>query len=341
MKFKLLAVIATMCIIVVACGTTAGRETEQVPPASTDPSTTTTTGLPQPAAYTPLEGEPEPQAKKTAADVVQALTTYPAVDNPGQYVGPQIAQLGAPADVVRQSPRLLVSDRESTGEIVYPQYGGLTDTEASVMVVVKQRLWEPGETTTTVERIVDVRMALEGAVWRVTGIDSDGGVPVEEPDDLPASTRRLLASTSAEIPDSSRWDIYRGDVDQRIIDFLAELSETHTFSVAVIKTGHPANVFATDRESNHTRGRAVDVWKIDGTPVLQLRGPGSPIPDFLRKVRDMGLTELGSPVDIDGPGGISWTDRLHQDHMHLAYKHPVPGEGDDPKEAEERRRLEQ
>lgn len=71
--------------------------------------------------------------------------------------------------------------------------------------------------------------------------------------------------------------------------------------------------------SNHTEGRGADIWAIDGQPVVSLRDPTGPIPGLVQGLVNVGATEVGSPFDIDGPGGASFTNEVHQDHLHVAF----------------------
>lgn len=272
----------------------------------------------EPAArYQPPPGEPAPAAKQAASDVVQALTTFEAGPDPATAVATALGGLGAPVELAAQAGPLLVAGAASAGDIVYPQLGGLTSQTASVMVVVRQRLLERGAERGVV-RTVDVRLALREA-WVVTGIGSAGG-SAPEPSPPPSATAALvLANPNINLPDSARWDILAGGVDQRVLAVLAKLGAAHRIDVTVLATGHPHEVFASGRVSNHTRGRAVDVWAVDGRPVLDQRDPAGPLATLARSLLADGVTELGGPWDLDGAAGASFTNTVHQDHLHLGF----------------------
>lgn len=93
-------------------------------------------------------------------------------------------------------------------------------------------------------------------------------------------------------------------------------------SVAVLRTGHPLNVFGTARLSEHAQGRAVDVWRIAGQPVVTTGAGAGPAGQVLRTaLSDPRLSQAGSPVgsDLDGAGRRrSFVDLVHTDHLHLA-----------------------
>jgi hypothetical protein len=79
-------------------------------------------------------------------------------------------------------------------------------------------------------------------------------------------------------------------------------------------------VFETDRVSHHTVGQAVDINRIGDLLVIDDRDPDSAtraIVGWLFVHPD--VLELGSPWDLDGPASsLSFTDAVHQDHIHLA-----------------------
>ncbi len=283
-----------------------------------EPSTTTTeVTLPEPPGYVPLEGEPAADAKQLAADTVQALTTY-GVGTASTDVRQGVESIGVDPQVADAATGLQTSDSSSVGEIVYPQLGGLTDTQASVMVVVRQRLLRNGEER-SVTRTVDVRLARSDGVWTVTGVASIGGSPPNPPASPSPTASEVLADTAIELPDSARWDIQRGGTDDRVLGVLLAMAAEHTLSVTVLASGHPPNVFDSSSVSNHTRGRGVDIWAVDGQPVLSQRDPAGPLYALTSELLALGVTELGSPWDLDGPGGAAFTNTVHQGHLHLAF----------------------
>ena len=103
-----------------------------------------------------------------------------------------------------------------------------------------------------------------------------------------------------------------------VLDAMLLLARDHSFSVTVLATGHPSEVFETPSVSNHTEGRGVDIWAVDGVPVVAQRTDGSVVEVMVRELLGAGVTEIGSPWDIDGPGGPSFTNVVHQDHLHVA-----------------------
>jgi len=319
---RLLAAFSAL-LLLTACSQTEGTRPAPSRAPAPAPSTTSATApapeLPQPAVYEPVAGEPVPEVKSLAADLVQTIGTYPigggtaeeAAQRLGGSLNPSLQQAAMP---------LLDPAAASSTEIIYPQLGGLTDAEASVMVVYRQRLATDTDER-EVTRTADVRLTRTPDGWAATAIASIGGDPPPKPPALSAAARAVLAAEAIDLPDSARWDIEAGRIDDRVLQLLSRLAEEHTLGVTVLATGHPEHVFGTASISNHTVGRAVDVWSVDGQPVIAQRDAGGPLHALVQQLVDStATTELGSPWDLDGVGrGASFTNTVHQDHLHLAF----------------------
>lgn len=300
----------------VAAGCSQQASTEQQAASTT--STTTTTAVPRldaPAPYVPIAGEPVPELKVMATEFLQTVGTYEEGGGNAEALATRLA--GMPADPAAGVDRLLVATAASAIEIVYPQLGGLTEDAASIMVVFTWRLLEDDRETSVV-RTADVRLRREAGAWRVTGVASLGGEPTGSPEITPLA-QAVLANDRLDLPDSARWDIQSGRIGDEILQVLQDLSQQHTLRVAVLASGHPHNVFESEYVSNHTEGRGVDIWAIDDTPVVSLRDPDGPLPALVQDLVAQGVTEVGSPFDVDGPGGASFTNTVHQDHLHVAF----------------------
>ena len=292
--------------------------------------------MPDIGPFKPLADDAYPKAKRLAGRFVQALTTYDADSKPQQvfssaargHEDPDFDFDGA----LRRAAPLLVPRANSRGAIVYPQLGGLTldpgTQRACVMVVVRQILRDGNGNERTVTRTVDVRLIRQGNRWRLEDLaDAGGAPPVKTPKNLPGVARRVLAHTRIELPDSARWDIQRGDIDERLLTTMLDLAAVAPYSVTVLKRGHPRNVFGTDLISGHTEGRGVDIWRVAGKPVV-LQQPSKKSEAHkltAAALRKFGVPELGSPWDLDGPpvpGEVkpSFTDAVHADHIHVAFK---------------------
>jgi len=317
------AVAVALALLLGACGGAAGdaevgQGDDPSSTATSEQTTTTAKRLPAPMPYTPVAGEPVPEAKQRAADVIQAIGTYERGQGTVPAAQARIAALGPPTLAEVAAP-LLVPDAQATVEIVYPQLGGLTATEASVMVVARQRLLR-GDDETQVTRTIDVRLRLEGGAWTATSIDSLGGEPPATPRPS-ALGQAVLDHEAIDLPDSARWDIQAGTIDDRVLQLMLDLAATHRYGVVTLANGHPVNVFGSASISNHTRGRAVDIWSVDGQPVVLQREVGGPLHALVsRLLAETPLTEVGSPWDLDPVGRPSFTDTVHQDHLHLGFK---------------------
>lgn len=295
--------------------------------AETDGAAVSSTTAPAPqleaaAPYVPLPGEPASEVKQLAADVVQALGTYSEGEGTVEAAQGRLEPLAAEPAVAAGAGPLLRTGAAAT-DIIYPQLGGLTDTEASIMLVTRQRTLD-GANEESITRTIDVRLSLGTTGWSVTELASTGGTPVEAPAALSPAAEAVLVNPGLELPDSARWDIQAGTVEDRVLELLDRLGREQSISVTVLATGHPTNVFGTDSVSNHTAGRGVDIWAVDGVPVVDQRLDGGPLYALVARLLGEGsITELGSPWDLDGPGaGASFTNTVHQDHLHLAFDGP-------------------
>ena len=285
--------------------------------------------------YEPIAGEVYPAAKRVAGRFAEALLTYEGARRPRQLLRGLLRDVDDTFDVAAVTDRigaLLVRGATSRGEVVYPQLGGLTvgtGTDlASVMVVIAQHLSGRGGGSRTVTRTLDVRLVRRGDRWRVDDLADAGGSPVKgRVEDLPELSRLVLTDARIVMPDSARWDIMAGSIDERLLETMVDLAGVAPYSVAVLTSGHPRNVFGTDTISGHTLGRGVDIWRITGQPVvLQRSSTESEAHAFTRRaLEDFDVPELGSPWDLDGPpeeGKLkpSFTDAVHADHIHVAFK---------------------
>ncbi|MBA2636990.1 MAG: hypothetical protein H0U79_02010 [Solirubrobacterales bacterium] len=282
--------------------------------------------LPTTAPFEPNRAEVYPSAKRLAGRALQRLVTY----GPGTRPAEAASAAGGDA-VFRDAARTLVRPSvRSTGEVLYAQFGGLTATQASVMVLLRQRT-ASARGRSAVTRTVDVRLRLRAGKWRLDRIASLGGSPVRKPSKLSPAARRVLANPRIKLPDSARWDIYRGGIDPALLASLDGAARLGSLAVAVLRSGHPVEVFGTDRRSAHTDGYAADIWAVNGLSVIRQRAMGSPAHRLARQLYDAGSAQLGSPWVFAGLG-TSFTDAVHQDHLHVQ-RRPVPGGRAGPGEA--------
>lgn len=271
------------------------------------------------------DAETYPNAKNLAVEVARTLTTYDVDDEPVEVTERLVGESLAGALAEDAAP-LLRLDAWSRGEVVYPQLGGIEPGEAvSVMVVIRQRLGLPEDREMVQTRTLDVRLELIDGAWAFDELASAGGEVVPRPDDLPNEAVAVLDDERIELPDTARWDIHRGAIETEVLEVMAELADRAPYGVVVLETGHPYNIFGTDRISKHSLGRAVDVHRIGEQLVIDDRAEGSATYATVEWLYEQPeVSETGSPWALDGYGGRSFTDDLHQDHLHV-------GVGDDPR----------
>jgi hypothetical protein len=332
---------AAACVALTACSPAAPPRAEGAPtPAASPPGPVLAPlppALPVVPRWTPLPGEPLPDLKQAAADFAQLLSSRAAGATPDDALAAAVAAAPAPALDAAQALEVaapLFEEPTSTGEVVYPQFGGLVPDgpdalTASVMVVLRQQVLTSAGTASTVERTLDVRLTRVDGQWQVTGLPSVGGEPVARPDGLDPLAAAVLDDPRIDLPDSARWDVHAGRVTPGVLRVLADAAARAPLSVCVLQSGHPVTVFGTDRTSDHTRGRAVDVWAVGGAPVLGQPLTGSPMSAVLDGAfADPGVRQVGSPpgTDRDGPAARrSFTNLVHADHLHLATGGEPPG----------------
>ncbi|MFE0155841.1 hypothetical protein ACFWY5_52520 [Nonomuraea sp. NPDC059007] len=268
--------------------------------------------------YTVNADEPARPVKRAAVAYLEALFTFGAGEGSLAASRARMAALKLPVGPVTRAAGQLDGEAAGAIQMIYPQLGGLTADRASIMAVVRLSR-QRGPELVTRTRTVDVRLAKRVKGWTVTGLASLGGTaPRDAESGTPA--RRVLASGRIVLPDSARWDVQAGRIDDRVLRMLLRLSREHRISVAVLASGHPAKVFGSMSTSNHTRGRAVDIWAIDGRRVAahaRDKGP-NPARTLMETAIRYGSDEVGGPWAFRG----AFTDAVHQDHLHIGFKRP-------------------
>lgn len=304
-------------VMLTTCTTSTAGGPAAVPRTTTTASSITTTATSQPVRrWQPGTGEPAVGVKLAAARAVEILGNF--TDGGGSLAAGEsrLRAAGLEPGFAPSAAGALLGDGRGRVTVVYPQLAGLTATEAAVMVVADVR---PGTRTaaTAVRRTLDVRVAKRGTRWVATALVSGGGEPPSA-DTASADAQRVLDATRVGLTDTARWDLEAGRVDDRITRLVSALSARWRLDVSVFSSGHPVNVFGTERVSNHTAGLAVDIWAVDGQPVALVQA-APVLRDIVQSALDGGATEIGAPFDLDGPGRRVFTNVVHQDHLHLAF----------------------
>jgi murein DD-endopeptidase MepM/ murein hydrolase activator NlpD len=135
--------------------------------------------------------------------------------------------------------------------------------------------------------------------------------------------QQVLANPGIDIYECGRQDIQTGQIDRRVLatlEFLAASGLKPT--VSALKCGH-SDLTTEGNVSEHLTGDAVDISKINGTPILGHQGPGSITDVTIRKL----LTLQGSmkPHQIISLMSYPGTDNTlamadHYNHIHVGFR---------------------
>ena len=334
------AVLRLAVIVLVAAGagaacTTDSERSSEPPTTVTRDSTTTSTVTSteaQPAVTTPFASpqrrfapyeppaeEPYVNGKRLAGRVAQELATFGPRTGATELASGVDAVAEPPADLERIVRPLLDPERRSAGEVVYAQLSGVTATTLGAMVLVRQHLEDAEGNRELVVRVMDVRLRRTDGPWSLDRVASVGGTAVARPANVSRAAERVLDHPNIQLPDTARWDIYRGAIDDGLLRALGEAADRWSLAVTVLRTGHPPNVWATRRPSAHAAGRAADIYAVDSALVLRQPTDGSSAQRLAAAFLDGGATQVGSPWNLPPGGKRSFTDRVHQDHVHVEY----------------------
>lgn len=277
--------------------------------------------LPRAVPWRPGPGEIEPAAKLAAVRLVEALGTWPAGQGGEQAAVDRAAALGIPvssaSQLTAQAGSLRPTADAAVVRVIDAQYGGILSDTASVLVVCDQ----PTLTGTTVRpggTTVDVRLSRGSAGWRVTALHPAAPGPATA---LDSAAREVLAQSRIELPPASAADIRSGAVHDSVLRAMLQLAGSYRLSVSVVRSGHPLDVFGTDRPSDHPLGRAFDVWRIDGHPVVDPATSRTLITAFMRAAAAAGSYNVGGPVQLTGGATANqfFSDDTHHDHVHVGF----------------------
>jgi len=264
----------------------------------------------------PHPSESLPDAKVLAARAAEALTNYPAGWSPASA-----RQLLPGAKIEPAVLEALVDpNTRSTGRVVYPQLVGAGGDGAAVTVLFEQTLRRSSGEEESQRRVMDVRLRHDEGVWWLEAIPSVGEFPPTLAAALPplsAAALAVLEHPRIHLPHTARDDIERGRVEEELIGLMLRIAERHEIHILTLSGGRPGLVFGTDRPSQHSVGRAVDIYAVDGDPVILQRETGTPAYRLVTWLFELGTPEVGSPWALDGFGGRSFTDVVHQDHIHV------------------------
>lgn len=264
--------------------------------------------------YVPPADELYVNGKRLAGRIAQELATFP----PGASIPELAGDVGGErTELDRTVAPLLDPTRRSAGDVLYVQLSGVTATTLGAMVVVRQHLENAAGNRELMVRVMDVRLRRTNGPWSLDRVASVGGTAVPRPANVSAAAARVLDHPNLQLPDTARWDIHRGGVDDKLLIALADAADRWPIAVTVLRTGHPRNVWATNRVSAHTSGYAADLYAVDGEFVLHQREKGSAAARLVAAFLVGGARQVGSPWSLGSGNKRSFTDRVHQDHVHL------------------------
>ena len=311
------------------------------PPVTTRPHTTTQTAPPTTAAPEPFDTPQEqyppyqPPAeelyingKRLAGRVAQELATFGPSATIAELTNGVTPATGGTTELQRVVAPLHDPARRAAADVAYVELSGVTATTLGTMVIVRQHLEDAEGRRELVVRVMDVRLRRTDGPWSLDRVASVGGRPVPRPATVSAAAARVLDHPSIDLPDTARWDIYRGDVDDGLLSALADAADRWPLAISVFRSGHPDKVWATRRTSAHTAGLAADIYAVDGQLVVRQGSNESSARKLVAVFLAGGATQVGSPWSLPPGGRRSFTDRVHRDHNHVQQRGAVrPGAG--------------
>ncbi len=288
-----------------------------------------------PEPFEPTANEVQPEAKHLGALVTQIITTYEVDSSLDDVLAtvPPVESDFFDAMVV-EVQAVHHPGMWSRGTVEYVQMGGHRDGRISMIVVIRQDLGREGSTAPErVEtRTMEVRLAGSATDgWELETIASTGGSPVERPADLHPLAAAVVDHPRIDLPDTGAWDIYNGYINLQLLQVMLDIADRTPYAVVVLQTGHSYNVFGTNRVSNHSIGRAVDIYKLESELVIDSHEPSSSYFYVLSEwvVWRYDIKEFGSPWLFPDAVARTFTDEVHHDHLHIGVL-PYPSSPEPP-----------
>jgi hypothetical protein len=258
-----------------------------------------------------------PQVKVHAARFVEASATWSSRNTSERATRTRLAHNGFTPRLGDVVVAAMPGAKASAAGVVTAQYGGYSPTSCSVLIVFDQWLVDDAGQITKTGSTWDVRLELRASGWDV--VDVNPAHPGPPTSALSKNESHLLANSRVTLPFAARADIRTGNVAPSVVDAIEALSADYRVDVSVLISGHPTYVFDTTRISDHTRGRAVDVWAFDGVPVVD-RGDSPAVRQFMRAAAQTGAYQVGGPSNPDGLGTQYFSDLTHHDHIHIGFQ---------------------
>jgi hypothetical protein len=272
--------------VLTACSGSSGGSTRPTRSSSTgSPSASSTysrPALPAVARWQPSSNDIRPAAKVAAVRRIETLG-----DRPGS----------------------------SVVQVIDAQYGGILTDAASVLVVT--RSWRvTGGDVVEGGRTYDVRLVRGATGWRVTAIHPSR--PGTASTSRSAAAREVLANPRIDLPPAARADVLSGQVHDSALHAMLTLSRSFHLGISVVRSGHPIDVFGTNRPSDHPLGRAFDTWRIDGHAVVDPATPRRLVTRYMEAAAAAGSYNVGGPYLL-GSAPQWFSDNTHHDHVHAGF----------------------
>jgi hypothetical protein len=297
-------------------GTSAASAVPSTAPSSA-PSATAAR-LPATTRWSPSSNDIDPQVKLRAVELVEALGAWPAGQAGLAAARTRVAALGLAPALAAQAGTLLGAGGQAVLQVLEAQYGGILADTASVMVVCRQWTTDPTGAVVPGGTTVDVRLSRATPRWTVTALHPAQPGPAAA--SLPSAAKQVLASSAVTLSPDAAADIRSGQIHTSALDALLTLARSYRIELSVVRSGHPIDVFGTDRPSDHPKGRAFDVWRIDGHAVVDPSTPRSLVEGFMRAAAAAGSYNVGGPWQLSGGSGNQFfSDNTHHDHVHVGF----------------------
>jgi len=272
--------------------------------------------LPKTYPWRPRRGEVDPAIKERATLLLEMVGSWTRSAGDATAARQRVAAAGFDPVLVDALAPLLGVGTSAVIQVRDAQYGGILGTSASVLVVVDQwRLLSDGSISVG-GTTVDVRMVKATPRWRIVDVfPARPGAPTSK---LTSIAHEVLSNSRIRLPYAAKSDVLAGGVHDSVLNLLIKISAVYVVDVSVLRSGHPLNVFGTSRPSDHSRGRAVDIWALDSRPLV-LPTNHALASSAMRFAVSHGAYNVGGPVLLRGSQYFS--DRTHQDHIHLGFNH--------------------
>ncbi|MEO8108193.1 MAG: hypothetical protein ABI720_12850 [Actinomycetes bacterium] len=267
----------------------------------------------------PSANDVSPRVKSVALRMVEVAAAWEAGDGGVANAGRRLEAEGYNPNLAVDLEPLLGAGEAAVVQVRVAQYGGILAETASVLIVVDQWSVDANGRVRAGGTTLDVRLRADEPDWIVTTVRPARWGRTSA--DLTRAARRLLDNDRVRLPYAAASDVRAGAIDDSVLEALTQLAVDRRIDVSILRSGHPIRVFGTDRRSDHTDGRAVDLWALDGRLIID-NGDTPMVADFMRAASASGAYQVGGPVNLDGDGTTYFADDTHRDHIHLGFPAP-------------------